>query len=162
MHPPWRPFHGLLLSLVARYYHRPSCLSSRSRFMFMLYGSFILNLWCRSFHTEFYDFAAVNAPGRFMLEIGIKIGSYLHRRYIAQPFIEDVNCKRWRVGELTGHERTDTMDTGRVEQPRSPVRPENRSPLMKRIMARHVALKHFVSERRHSCSARHGKGILNV
>ncbi|KYN16105.1 hypothetical protein ALC57_11630 [Trachymyrmex cornetzi] len=72
-----------------------------------------------------------------------------------QPFIEDVNCKRWWVGwdeELTGHERTDTMDIGRVEQPRSPVRPENRFPLMKRIMARQVAFKHFVAGRQHSCS----------
>ncbi|TGZ37636.1 Uncharacterized protein DBV15_03365 [Temnothorax longispinosus] len=51
--------------------------------------------------------------------------------------------------ELT--ERPGMMDIGGVEQPRSPVRPENSSSLMKRIMARHAAFKHFVAERQHSC-----------
>lgn len=48
-------------------------------------------------------------------------------------------------------ERTHMMDIGEVEQPRRPVRLENRSPLMKRIMARHATFKHFVAERQHSC-----------
>lgn len=91
--------HGLLLSLVVcatTVFPTPRCCSSsHSRFMFMFYGSFILNLWRRAFHRVLW-FRGCKRSGRFMPEIGIKIGvavrtTPLHR----QPFIENVNCKRW-------------------------------------------------------------------
>lgn len=79
--------YGLLLSLVVcatTVLPTPRCCSSsRSRFMFMFYGSFILNLWHRSFYGVLW-FRGCKRSGRFMSEIGIKIGVVVRttRRYI--------------------------------------------------------------------------------